>query len=103
MLEQSETIWHFIDVIRIEIDRHGSYHKIRRLPPYVFADVNAMKAEACAAGEDIIDLANPDQPPAPHIIDKLKETVENPGRYSNSRGISDFAKPFPLLRAPFWG
>ena len=72
------------------------FHKIRRLPPYVFAEVNAMKAEARAAGEDIIDfgMGNPDQPPAPHIIDKLKETVENPKvhRYSNSRGISGLRK-----------
>ena len=72
------------------------FHKIRRLPPYVFADVNAMKAEARAAGEDIIDfgMGNPDQPPPPHIIEKLKETVENPKahRYSNSRGISGLRK-----------
>ena len=55
-----------------------------------------MKAEARAAGEDIIDfgMGNPDQPPAPHIIEKLKETVENPKahRYSNSRGISGLRK-----------
>ncbi len=72
------------------------FHKIRRLPPYVFAEVNAMKAEARAAGEDIIDfgMGNPDQPPPPHIIEKLKETVENPKahRYSNSRGISGLRK-----------
>mgnify|MGYP001321302033 FL=1 len=73
-----------------------NFHKIRRLPPYVFAEVNAMKAEARAAGEDIIDfgMGNPDQPPAPHIIEKLKETVEDPKvhRYSNSRGISGLRK-----------
>ena len=72
------------------------FHKIRRLPPYVFAEVNAMKAEARAAGEDIIDfgMGNPDQPPAPHITEKLKETVEDPKvhRYSNSRGISGLRK-----------
>ena len=72
------------------------FHKIRRLPPYVFAEVNAMKAEARAAGEDIIDfgMGNPDQPPPPHIIEKLKETVENPKahRYSNSRGILGLRK-----------
>ncbi len=67
------------------------FHKIKRLPPYVFAEVNAMKARARAAEEDIIDLGmgNPDMPPAPHIIEKLVETVQNPRvhRYSNSRGI----------------
>ena len=56
------------------------FHKIRRLPPYVFAEVNAMKADARAAGEDIIDfgMGNPDQPPALNIIEKLKETVADP-------------------------
>ena len=72
------------------------FHKIRRLPPYVFAEVDAMKARARAAGEDIIDfgMGNPDQPPAPHIIDKLRETVLNPKvhRYSNSRGIPGLKK-----------
>ena len=73
-----------------------NFHKIRRLPPYVFAEVNAMKAKARAVGEDIIDfgMGNPDQPPARHIIEKLKETVEDPKvhRYSNSRGISGLRK-----------
>jgi len=67
------------------------FHRIRRLPPYVFAEVNAMKAAARAAGEDIIDfgMGNPDQPPPKHIIDKLTEVVADPKihRYSNSRGI----------------
>ena len=38
------------------------FFKIRRLPPYVFAAVNAMKARARACGEDIIDfgMGNPD-------------------------------------------
>jgi len=72
------------------------FHKIKRLPPYVFAEVNEMKARARAAGEDIIDLGmgNPDMPPAPHIIDKLVETARNPRahRYSNSRGIPGLRK-----------
>jgi alanine-synthesizing transaminase len=67
------------------------FHKIKRLPPYVFAEVNGMKAQARAAEDDIIDLGmgNPDMPPAKHIIEKLVETVQNPRvhRYSNSRGI----------------
>ena len=72
------------------------FHKVRRLPPYVFAEVNAMKASARAAGEDIIDfgMGNPDQPPAPHIIEKLREITLDPKvhRYSNSRGISGLRK-----------
>jgi alanine-synthesizing transaminase len=67
------------------------FYKIKRLPPYVFAEVNAMKAKARAGGADIIDLGmgNPDQPTPPHIVDKLVEAVRNPRthRYSNSRGI----------------
>jgi len=67
------------------------FYKIRRLPPYVFASVNDMKAKARAAGADIIDfgMGNPDLPTPQHIVDKLKETVDNPKthRYSNSRGI----------------
>ncbi len=67
------------------------FHRIRRLPPYVFAEVNAAKARARAAAEDIIDLGmgNPDSPTPPHIVAKLVETVADPRahRYSTSRGI----------------
>ncbi|NVK18388.1 MAG: LL-diaminopimelate aminotransferase [Methylocystaceae bacterium] len=67
------------------------FHRIKRLPPYVFAEVNAMKAAARAAGEDIIDfgMGNPDSPTPQHIVDKLIETVQNPKShgYSVSRGI----------------
>lgn len=67
------------------------FHRIKRLPPYVFAEVNAMKAAARAAGEDIIDfgMGNPDSPTPQHIVDKLVETVKNPKAhgYSVSRGI----------------
>ncbi len=67
------------------------FHRIRRLPPYVFAEVNAAKAAARAVGEDIIDLGmgNPDSPTPPHIVAKLIETVQDPRshRYSVSKGI----------------
>ncbi len=67
------------------------FHRIKRLPPYVFAEVNAMKAKARAEGADIIDLGmgNPDLPTPPHIVDKMIEAVRNPRthRYSQSRGI----------------
>lgn len=72
------------------------FYKVKRLPPYVFAEVNDMKAQARAAGADIIDLGmgNPDMPPAPHIVEKLVETAQNPRahRYSNSRGIPGLRK-----------
>lgn len=67
------------------------FYRIKRLPPYVFAEVNAMKAEARAAGADIIDLGmgNPDGAPAQHVIDKLSEVANDPTahRYSASKGI----------------
>src|SRR5260221_1984504 len=74
----------------------SEFHRIRRLPPYVFAEVNRMKAQARAAGEDIIDfgMGNPDMPTPRHIVEKLVETVQNPRthRYSNSRGIPGLRK-----------
>jgi alanine-synthesizing transaminase len=70
---------------------NSDFYRIRRLPPYVFAEVNTMKARARLAGEDIIDLGmgNPDQPTPPHIVAKLVETAQDPRahRYSVSKGI----------------
>ncbi|HAD25383.1 MAG TPA: LL-diaminopimelate aminotransferase [Alphaproteobacteria bacterium] len=67
------------------------FHRIKRLPPYVFEEVNRLKAQARANGRDIIDfgMGNPDMPTPPHIVDKLIETVRKPRthRYSASRGI----------------
>lgn len=67
------------------------FHSIKRLPPYVFAEVNRLKANARARGADIIDLGmgNPDLPTPQHIVDKLVETVAKPRthRYSASKGI----------------
>ncbi len=67
------------------------FHRIRRLPPYVFAEVNTAKARARARGADIIDLGmgNPDSPTPPHIVAKLVEAVQDPRthRYSVSKGI----------------
>ena len=72
-------------------DPSGEFHRIRRLPPYVFAEVNTAKAKARGAGEDIIDLGmgNPDSPTPPHIVAKLVEAVQDPRthRYSVSKGI----------------
>ncbi|MCB2109052.1 MAG: aminotransferase class I/II-fold pyridoxal phosphate-dependent enzyme, partial [Rhodobacteraceae bacterium] len=74
------------------------FHRIKRLPPYVFAEVNAMKAKARAAGEDIIDLGmgNPDLPTPQHIVDKLCEVAQDPKahRYSASQGIRGLRKAF---------
>ncbi len=68
------------------------FYRIRRLPPYVFAEVNAMKAAARARGEDIIDLGmgNPDGAPPAHVVEKLAEVARNPRAhgYSASKGIA---------------
>jgi alanine-synthesizing transaminase len=67
------------------------FHKIRRLPPYVFEEVNVTKAGLRAQGADVIDLGmgNPDLPTPKHIVDKLCETARKPDvhGYSASRGI----------------
>jgi alanine-synthesizing transaminase len=68
------------------------FNRIKRLPPYVFSIVNALKIEARRQGKDIIDLGmgNPDGVPAKHIVDKLVESARNPKnhRYSASKGIT---------------
>ena len=68
------------------------FHRVRRLPPYVFEQVNRLKAAARNAGADIVDLGmgNPDLPAPKHVIDKLVETAGKPrtDRYSASKGIA---------------
>ena len=75
---------------------NSDFHRIKRLPPYVFEQVNRLKAEARARGEDIIDfgMGNPDMPTPEHIVAKLVETVRDPrtNRYSSSRGIHGLRK-----------
>ncbi|MDJ0868108.1 MAG: aminotransferase class I/II-fold pyridoxal phosphate-dependent enzyme [Myxococcota bacterium] len=75
--------------------RHD-FHKLRRLPPYVFAEVTELLAAARRRGEDVIDLGmgNPDLPTPTHVVDKICEAARNPRthRYSSSRGV-------PNLRA----
>src|SRR5690349_18473069 len=72
------------------------FYRIQRLPPYVFAEVNAMKAAARGRGEDIVDLGmgNPDGSPPQHVIAKLAEVAGKPHahRYSASRGIPGLRK-----------
>ncbi len=67
------------------------FYRIKRLPPYVIAEVNGMRAAARQAGRDIIDLGmgNPDLPPPQHVIDKLVEVATQPTAhgYSQSKGI----------------
>ena len=70
----------------------SDFHRVKRLPPYVFEQVNRLKAQARANGADIIDLGmgNPDLPAPRHVIEKLGETAGKPrtDRYSASKGIA---------------
>ncbi len=72
------------------------FYRIKRLPPYVFAEVNRLKAKFRAEGMDIIDfgMGNPDMDTPKHIVDKLIETVQKPRthRYSASKGIPGLRK-----------
>ncbi len=72
------------------------FYRMKRLPPYVIAEVNAMRAAARAGGQDIIDLGmgNPDLPPPPHVIEKLCEVAMKPDAhgYSASKGIPGVRK-----------
>lgn len=72
------------------------FYRIKRLPPYVIAEVNAMRHAARQAGRDVIDLGmgNPDQPPPQHVIDKLCEVAAKPSAhgYSQSKGIPGLRK-----------
>lgn len=72
------------------------FYRMKRLPPYVIAEVNAMRAAARTAGRDIIDLGmgNPDLPPPAHVIDKLCEVARKPNAhgYSASSGIPGVRK-----------
>jgi len=70
---------------------NDQFYRMKRMPPYVIAEVNAMRHAARIAGQDIIDLGmgNPDQPPPQHVIDKLCEVAAKPDAhgYSQSKGI----------------
>jgi alanine-synthesizing transaminase len=72
------------------------FRRIDHLPPYVFAEINALKAAARRAGEDVVDLAfgNPDIPSPDSVVEKLAEAVRNPRnhRYSQSRGIPNLRR-----------
>ena len=72
------------------------FHRISRLPPYVFNIIGELKQAARARGEDVIDfgMGNPDQPTPKHIVDKLTETAQrgDTHRYSQSRGIPRLRK-----------
>ena len=69
----------------------NEFYRIQKLPPYVFAVINEMRAKARAEGLDVIDLGmgNPDGATPQAVVDKLVEAAQNPKnhRYSMSRGL----------------
>lgn len=77
-------------------DQTMEFHRTKRLPPYVFEEINRLKAQLRAGGADIIDfgMGNPDLPTPQHILDKLKDTTDKPrtNGYSASRGIPGLRK-----------
>src|SRR5438045_6731089 len=79
------------------------FYRIKRLPPYVFAEVNASKAQAGGDGRDVIALGmgNPDGPTPPHIVAELIEAVQNPKThgYSTSRGIPGLRRAYAAYYA----
>jgi alanine-synthesizing transaminase len=70
----------------------SEFHRVQRLPPYLFEQVNRWKAAARQSGADIVDLGmgNPDLAAPKHVVDKLAETIGKPrtDRYSASKGIA---------------
>ena len=73
-----------------------NFYRADRLPPYIFGEINKLKAKLRKDGKDIIDfgMGNPDMPTPKHIRDKLKEVTDKPGvgRYSMSKGIPGLRK-----------
>ena len=72
------------------------FPRVNQLPPYVFDEIQALKAAARKEGKDIIDfgMGNPDQATPEEIVEKLRESSLNPSthRYSQSKGIPRLRK-----------
>src|SRR3977135_1266941 len=72
-------------------DSSDEFYRIQKLPPYLFAVINEMRAKARAAQIDVVDLGmgNPDGATPRPIVSKLVEAARNPRnhRYSASKGI----------------
>jgi alanine-synthesizing transaminase len=87
--------------------QEDEFYRIKRLPPYVFAEVNALKAKARAAGRDVIDLGmgNPDGATPDHIVKKMIEAAQNPRAhgYSASRGITGLRRAHAAYYARRFG
>jgi alanine-synthesizing transaminase len=82
------------------------FRRINGLPPYVFAQINGLKAEARAAGRDIVDFGfgNPDLPSPDIAVEKLAEAAHNPKnhRYSASRGLPNLRLAMATRYKKMW-
>ena len=80
-----------IEPFRIEVA-----DRVKRLPPYLFARINAIKYQKRRAGDDVIDLGmgNPRDPPQELVIEKLAEAARDPGNhgYSKSNGMPNLRR-----------
>ena len=72
------------------------FPRVNQLPPYVFDEIQALKATARKEGKDIIDfgMGNPDKATPEEIVEKLRESSLKPSthRYSQSKGIPRLRK-----------
>ena len=82
------------------------FRRINGWPPYVFAQINGLKAEARAAGRDIVDFGfgNPDLPSPDIAVEKLSEAAHNPKnhRYSASRGLPNLRLAMATRYKKMW-
>ena len=80
--------------------------RIRRLPPYMFGRLNALKLAKRQAGADIIDLGmgNPSDPAPQIVVDKLCEAARDPRnhRYSAVKGIKGLRKEVAIKYERNW-
>src|ERR1700730_17118400 len=100
-------LYNCLPALPMTVTMQEEFYRIKRLPPYVFAEVNALKARARAAGRDVIDLGmgNPDGATPEHIVKKLVEAVQNPKAhgYSVSRGIAGLRRAYAAYYARRFG
>ncbi len=81
--------------------------RIKKLPPYLFAELNALKYAKRREGADVVDLGmgSPTDPPAQSVIDKLAEAVKNPKvhRYGAARGIKNLRAEMAARYLKYYG
>ncbi|MGL4942621.1 MAG: aminotransferase class I/II-fold pyridoxal phosphate-dependent enzyme [Thermoguttaceae bacterium] len=81
--------------------------RVKRLPPYLFAELNKLKYEKRRSGADVIDLGmgSPTDPPHPMVIEKLAEAAQNPRvhPYSHARGLPQLRREVAARYLKYYG